>query len=67
MERGLESPRLAALLLQKYGIGIADAAIAIYDNFRVADVIYDVLDEEVAKIQIEKHIIKNVMVMYFQI
>ena len=39
--RGAETPRLAALLLQKYGLGIADAIATIYDTPR---------DEETMKI-----------------
>lgn len=48
--RGAETPRLAALLLQKYGLGLLDAAAVIYDNPRMADPISLVLDEETAKI-----------------
>ncbi len=48
--RGAETPRLAALLVQKYGRGIADAAALIFDNFRAADPIWEVLDAETAKI-----------------
>lgn len=48
--RGAETPRLAALLLQKYGSGVVDAVSVIYDTPRAADQIYQVLDEETAKI-----------------
>jgi hypothetical protein len=50
VSRGTETPHLAALLLQKYGLGITDAVSLIYDNPRAADPIYRVVDEEVAKI-----------------
>lgn len=48
--RGAETPRLAALLLQKYGLGVVDAVAAIYDTPRAADPISKVVDEETAKI-----------------
>lgn len=48
--RGAETPRLAALLLQKYGVGVIDAVSILFDSPRVADPIYQVLDEETAKI-----------------
>jgi hypothetical protein len=48
--RGAETPRLAALLLQKYGRGVVDAVAVIYGTPRAADPIYQVLDEETAKI-----------------
>lgn len=48
--RGAETPRLAALLLQKYGRGVADAVATIYDSPRAADAIYQALDEETARI-----------------
>jgi hypothetical protein len=44
--RGLETPRLAALLLQKYGAGIVDAVATIFDSRRAADPIQRALDEE---------------------
>ncbi|MNW32191.1 hypothetical protein D3C74_91290 [compost metagenome] len=50
VDRGKESPRLAALLLQKYGVGVVDAAAVIFDTPRAADPIYRVLDEETVKI-----------------
>ena len=46
--RGAERPRLAALLVQKYGRGVADAIAAIYDSPRAADPISRVVDEETA-------------------
>lgn len=46
--RGAERPRLAALLVQKYGRGIADAVAAIYDSPREADSISRIVDEETA-------------------
>ncbi|WP_406625378.1 hypothetical protein [Acidovorax sp. SDU_ACID1] len=48
--RGAETPRLAALLLQKYGRGVADAVATIYDSPRAADAINRMLDEETARI-----------------
>lgn len=48
--RGAETPRLAALILQKYGLGMAKAAAVIFDSPRAADSIMTVLDEETAKI-----------------
>lgn len=48
--RGAETPRLAALLLQKYGLGVAKAVAVIYDSPRVADLVVAVLGEETAKI-----------------
>ena len=46
--RGAERPRLAALLVQKYGRGIVDAVALLYDSPRVADPISRVIDEETA-------------------
>lgn len=48
--RGAETPRLAALLVQKYGRGVVDAVAAIYDSQRAADPISKVVEEETAKI-----------------
>lgn len=48
--RGAETPRLAALLLQKYGLGVVDTVTVIYDTPRAADPIFQVLDEETTKI-----------------
>ncbi|MFB8378119.1 hypothetical protein [Paenibacillus taichungensis] len=48
--RGAESPRLAALLLQKYGLGVISAVSLIFDSPRAADPILEVLDQETAKI-----------------
>jgi hypothetical protein len=50
VERGLETPRLAALLVQKYGRGVVDAIIYVFDNARAADPVWRVLDAETAKI-----------------
>jgi len=50
VSRGAETPRLAALLVQKYGRGVVDAVAAIYDTPRAADTISKVVDEETAKI-----------------
>ncbi len=48
--RGAETPYLAALLVQKYGQGVADAAATIFDNARAADPVSLVVDEEVEKL-----------------
>ena len=48
--RGVETPQLAARLLQKYGRGIADTVSIICDNRRAADPIYEVLDKETGQI-----------------
>ncbi len=48
--RGAETPRLAALLLQKFGRGVAETVAEIYGSPRAADPIDTVVDEEVAKI-----------------
>ncbi len=53
VKRGLETPRLAALLLQKYGCGMVDAVTVFYDTPRAADPIYKILDEETSKIDPE--------------
>ncbi len=53
VKRGAETPRLAGLLLQKYGCGLVDAVTVFYDNPRVADSIYKILDEETFKIDPE--------------
>lgn len=57
VERGTETPKLAALILQKYGSGMIDAVAIFYDNPRTTDTIYKVLDEETSKIDEdwEKH------------
>lgn len=48
--RGVDTPRLAALLLQKYGVGVIDAVSILFDSPSVAVPIYQVLDEKTAKI-----------------
>lgn len=48
--RGAETPRLAALLVQKYGRGVTDAAAIIFDDRRAADPVGAVVDEEASKI-----------------
>lgn len=53
IKRGAEAPRLAALLLQKYGEGIIEAVSVILDTPRAADAIQNVLDEETLKIDPE--------------
>lgn len=52
VERGAETPRFAALLLQKYGYGMIDAIRIMTDNDRSIDtsLLYKILDEEVEKI-----------------
>lgn len=50
VDRGAETPRLAALLLQKYGVGVIDTVSLIFDSPRAADPISNVLDQETAKI-----------------
>ncbi len=46
--RGAERPRLAALLVQKYGRGIVDTVALLFDSPRAADPISKVVDEETA-------------------
>ncbi|WP_017879674.1 hypothetical protein [Janthinobacterium sp. CG3] len=46
--RGAERPRLAALLVQKYGLGIVDTVALLFDSPRAADPISKVVDEETA-------------------
>lgn len=48
--RGAETPRLAALLLQKYGFGVIEAVNIILGSPRASDPITQVLDEETSKI-----------------
>jgi hypothetical protein len=48
--RGAETARLAALLVDKYGMGIAKAVSTIFESPRAADPIVRVLDQEKAKI-----------------
>ncbi|MCL4182084.1 MAG: hypothetical protein KJ011_01395 [Burkholderiaceae bacterium] len=48
--RNAETPRLAALLLQKYGRGVIDAVATIYGSPRAADAIGRALDEETVRI-----------------
>jgi hypothetical protein len=50
VERGAETPRLAAMLLQQYGRGVVAAVGVIYESPRIADPIQTLLDEETAKI-----------------
>jgi len=50
VSRGAETPHLAALLLQKYGMGVIEAVSVIFDTPRAADPITQVLDQETAKI-----------------
>jgi hypothetical protein len=48
--RRAETPKLAALLVQKYGLGVVDAAAAIFESPRTVGPIGEVVDEETAKI-----------------
>lgn len=48
--RGAETPHLAALLVQKYALGVTDAVGVVFQNSRAADRIQLLADEEVAKI-----------------
>lgn len=48
--RGAETPRLAALLVQKYGKGVVDALAVVFDSARSADPVMAVVDEEVSRI-----------------
>lgn len=48
--RGAETPRLAALLVQKYGRGVVDAVATVFDSPRAADPVARVVDDEAAKI-----------------
>ncbi|WP_437560359.1 hypothetical protein [Acidithiobacillus sulfuriphilus] len=50
VERGADTPRLAALLVQKYGRGVVDAVAEIFGSPRAADPISKVVDDETAKI-----------------
>lgn len=50
VEHGAETPRLAALLVQKYGRGVVDAVTEIFGSPRAADPISKVVDDETAKI-----------------
>ncbi|CQB01776.1 TPA: hypothetical protein ACPY37_004246 [Escherichia coli] len=48
--RGAETPRLAALLVQKYGRGVVDALAVVFDSPRAAEPVMVVVDEEVSRI-----------------
>ena len=48
--RGAETPRLAALLVQKYGRGVVDAVATVFDSPRAADPISRAVDDETEKI-----------------
>lgn len=50
VERGLETPRLAALLVQKYGRGAVETVQTIFDNNRDADAVQRAVDAETARI-----------------
>ncbi len=48
--RGAETPRLAALLVQKYGLGVIDTMSILFDGPRAADPISKVVDQEVERL-----------------
>lgn len=48
--RGAETPRLAGLLIRKYGLGLVDAVSVVFDGPRAADLIAKAADEEAARI-----------------
>lgn len=48
--RGAETPRLAALLVQKYGKGVVDALAVVFVSARSVDPVMSVVDEEVSRI-----------------
>ena len=48
--KGLETPRLAALLVEKYGRGVADTVATIFDNPSSTDFISKIVDKETAKL-----------------
>ena len=48
--RGAETPQLAALLLRKYGAGMADAVTAIFDDASAAVPLTQLVDREVEKL-----------------
>lgn len=48
--RQAETPRLAALLVQKYGRGMVDAVATIFDNPGATELISKTVDEQTAKI-----------------
>lgn len=50
VKRGAETPRLAALMLQKYAKGLTDAVSLFADSVRAADNIYKLADLLIAEI-----------------
>lgn len=48
--RGAETRRVAALLMHKYGCGVADAVTTIYGSPKAAHPIFKIIDEETVKI-----------------
>jgi hypothetical protein len=48
--RGAETPRLAALIVQKYGRGMAATVATLFDTPRAADPITQALDDEVERL-----------------
>lgn len=50
MARGAETPYLAALLVQHFGRGLAEAVTTIFDDNRAADPIGLVMDEVTDKL-----------------
>jgi hypothetical protein len=50
VRRGAENPSFAGLLVQKYGLGLADAAALIYDCPTLTQAIQSAVDAEVEKL-----------------
>lgn len=50
VKRGNETPKLAALLVQKYGRGMVNAVAIVFDDNRFADSLSRVVDEETTRI-----------------
>ena len=50
VSRGAETPRLAALMIQKYGRGVADAAALFYTDNSTANLVQNAVDEETTAI-----------------
>jgi hypothetical protein len=50
VSRGAETPGFAGLLVQKYGLGLADAAALIYDSQKLTQAIQHAVDTEVEKL-----------------
>lgn len=50
VRQGTENPGFAGLLIQKYGLGLADAAALIYDSPQLTQAIQNAVNAEVEKI-----------------